>query len=73
MKILTLIPKKIKETYQIEKRKNCMEVHSPAYINIQFDKEFRITQNEETINFKNSKCCVSVWKKRKIQHITIYY
>ncbi len=73
MKVLTLIPKKIKETYQIYKRKDCIEVHFPAYVNIQFDKEFKITQNKETIAIINDKCCVTLWKKIKEQHITIYY
>ena len=73
MKALSLIPKKIKETYQIEKRKNCIEVHSPAYINIQFDKDFRIVKDGVTITIKNSKCCVSLWVERKILHIAIYY
>ena len=73
MKTLSLIPKKVKETYQIEKRKDCIEVHSPAYVNIQFDKEFEIVKDGTTIIIKNSKCCVSLWIEIKIQHITIYY
>ena len=73
MKTISLIPKKVKETYEIEKRKNCIEVHSPAYVNIEFDKDFGIVKDKTIITIKNSKCCVSLWLERKIQHITIYY
>ena len=72
MKTISLIPQKVKKTYRIRKRGNYIEVRSPAYVNIDCDKEFKITKNEEVIIFKNSKCRITLWKKVKMQHITIY-
>lgn len=72
MKALSLIPKKIKEMYNIEREKDGIKVHCPAFVNIDFDKNFKVFQDESSIVIKNSKCVVSLWKKQFIQHITIY-
>ena len=73
MKALTLLPKKIKETYTIVKRKKCIEVHSPAYINIEFDDRFRISTNGITFTIENSKVCVILWIDRVIMHTTVFH
>jgi len=73
MKALTLLPKKIKETYTIVKRKECIEVHSPAYINIEFDDEFRISTNGTAYSIQNSKVCVHLWIDIINMHTTVYY
>ena len=72
MKTLSLIPKKVKETYQIDKHKNSIDVHSPAYVNIEFDERFKVFQDNSTFMIKNNKCIVNLWKKSKKMHITIY-
>ena len=72
MKTLSLIPKKVKETYQICKRKDCISVHSPTYVNIDFDKKFRITRTDFTIDIQNDKCIVSLYLRFKNVHITIF-
>lgn len=72
MKVLKLIPKKIKEIYQITKQENCIEIYSPAYVNIDFDVAFIIGKDKFTIFIKNNRCNVSLWKKVKKMHITIY-
>ena len=72
MKALTLIPKKIKDTYQIEKYKNSLKVYKPAYVNIDFDENFRIRKNEINISIENKKCIVTLWRKIIRQHITLY-
>ena len=72
MEILTLIPKNVKETYQIDKHKDCISVHSPVYVNIDFDKEFKITRRDYTIDIQNDKCIVSLYLGHKNIHITIF-
>jgi len=72
MKALTLIPKNVKEEYQIGKYKNGIDINSPVYINIEFDDRFEIANGEITVDIKNSKCIVSLWKKTFLMHVTIY-
>ena len=72
MKALTLIPKNVKEEYQIGKYKNGIDINSPVYINIEFDDRFEIANGKITVDIKNSKCIVSLWKRMKTMHVTIY-
>ena len=72
MKTLSLIPKKVRNTYQIMKRSGSIEVHTPCYVNIDFDEDFKIVNTGTTIDIKNDKCIVSVWKDVKNMHVTIY-
>ena len=72
MKALSLIPKKVKEIYQIYKHENCIEVHSPSYVNINFDERFKVSQDSSTFMIQNDKCIVNLWKKSKRMHVTIY-
>ena len=72
MKALTLIPKKIKETYQIVKWSGNLSIHTPCYVNINFDKRFKITKDEREIIIRNSKCVVCLSLKKKWIHITIF-
>jgi len=72
MKAMTLIPKEIKKTYQIEKYENAITIDHPAYINIDIDDKFEIKNGRATVDIINSKCHVSLWKKTFLMHITIY-
>ena len=72
MKAMTLIPKKIKQKYDIKKHENKISVHKPAYINIDFDERFRIEDNGIALDIINSKCHISLWKKTFMMHITIF-
>jgi len=72
MKVLSLIPKKVQKTYDIERDKNCIEIHSPVYVNIDFDDSFRIEKDYYTVSIKNSKCVVSLYLNTFNVHITIY-
>ncbi len=72
MKALTLIPKKVKETYHVQKCKNCIEIHLPMYVNIDFDERFEITKNEYEIRIRNKQCAVSLYLYKKYVHITIF-
>ena len=72
MKAMTLIPKKIKQKYGIEEYEDKISVHKPAYVNIDFDEEFRIENDSIAIDIINSKCHISLWKKTFMMHITIF-
>lgn len=73
MKALTLLPKKIKETYHITKDEKHIHINSPAYINIEFDERFRIEKNEITYSIANSKVCVALWIETKNMHVTVFF
>jgi len=72
MKAMTLIPKKIKQKYDIKKHENKISVHKPAYVNIDFDERFEIINGKISVEIKNSKCHISLWKKTFMMHITIF-
>ena len=72
MKALSLIPKKVKETYHVRKRKDCIEVHSPIYVNIDFDERFEITKHKDEIKIRNDKCVVCLYLYIEYIHITIF-
>ena len=72
MKALTLIPKQIKKDYGITKYKDAITITNPAFVNIDFDDRFEIANSEITVDIKNSKCIVSLWKKTFMMHVTIY-
>ena len=72
MKALILIPKKIKKDYLIRRYEDHVAVNSPTYININFDNGFEITNGKITVDIKNNKCIVYLWKKVFNMHVTIY-
>ena len=72
MKALALIPKQIKKEYGIRKYKDSIGITDPAHITIEFDDRFEIANGEITVDIKNSKCIVSLWKKTFIMHVTIF-
>ncbi len=71
MKALTLLPKKIKKMYLIHREKDCIAVHNPAYININFDDNFKIYKSACTWVIQNDKVIVALWLKVKIMHVTV--
>jgi len=72
MKAMTLIPDKIQKKYQIRKHKDCISVYNPATISIYFDDQFEIKTCETTIDIRNDKCCVSLYRRVFMMIITIY-
>lgn len=72
MKALTLLPKEIKSRYLIIRQKDCVEVHVPSYINIDFDERFCVESNETVHMIKNSKVCVTLWNDVDYMHVTVY-
>ena len=72
MKVISLIPKKVRQTYQITKHDNSVSISNPAFINIRFDESFKIINGKITLDIKNDKCIVFLWKDLKIMSITIY-
>ena len=72
MRALTLIPKKVRETYQIFKNDDNLSINDPCFVHIDFDETFKITQDKYTINIENDKCLVSLYLYKKYVHITIF-
>jgi len=72
MKALTLIPKKIKDIHLIQKTKDGLAIHKPAYVNIDFDEGFEIEKRENCIIISNKKCLVTLWRVGYGLHITIF-
>ena len=72
MKVLSLIPKKVQKTYQIKKWETNLSINHPCYVNIEFDKYFKITKTETEIRIQNYKCAVTLYLKTLYVHITIY-
>ncbi len=72
MRALTLIPKEVKKTYHVRKRKDCLEVHLPVYVHIDFDERFEITKHNTEIKIRNDKCVVCLYLYKTYIHITIF-
>ncbi len=72
MKSLSLIPKEVRETYQIVKWDSNLSIHDPCYVNINFDKRFKITKDEYDIIIRNDRCVVCLSLYKKYVHITIF-
>ena len=72
MKALTLIPKNVKEEYQIGKYKNGIDINSPVYINIEFDDRFEIINSSIAVKIRNNRCSITLWKKTFLMHVTIF-
>ncbi len=72
MKALTLIPKKVRDTYQITRQDDCLSINDPCFVHIDFDKEFKIINTISTISIKNDKCIVFLNLHYKYVHITIF-
>ena len=70
-KVLKHVPKKIKQEYRVDDYKKEVHIHEPAYINIDKDVNFRISQSERTLRIGNSKIIVTLWKNIKNMHVTI--
>lgn len=50
-----------------------VQLNIPAYINIDIDEKFQISQGTLTYTIKNSKVCVTVYKDETVHsHITVY-
>lgn len=70
--LLKKVGKDMISTYDIEKRFDGIIVYKPSFINIKFDERFAVEDdNEYTIQIRNSKVIVTLWKKSKIMHTTV--
>lgn len=50
-----------------------ISLHLPAFVSLDVDDKFEITENDITYSFKNRKAVVTVWKDEGVSaHITIY-
>jgi len=67
----TIISRKLRSLYSISIKKDTVIIGSPAFVNIDKDDGFEITQNETVLRISNSKVLVTLWKSFKMQHITI--
>ena len=72
MKALTLIPKQIKKDYGIIKYEDSIAINYPAYVTVDFDNNFEIINGNLSVDIKNSKCIVCLWKRTFNMHVTIY-
>ena len=72
MKTISLIPKKVRDTYKISKYKNSVVISDPASVHVYLDESFEIINGETTLDIRNDKCVVFLWKDVKIMHVTIY-
>ena len=72
MKVLTLLPKEIKDKYYIERENDALHLHTFGYINIDIDEKFSVTDEGTTWAIRNSRVCVTLWKKNITRHITVY-
>ena len=72
MKILALLPKKIKKLYRIEKYKNSILIHHPVFVNIDINENFELRELFDTYSFYNEKCIVVIWKHVLGLHVTIF-
>jgi len=72
MKALTLIPKKVKKTYDIERTKTGLNIHQPVYVNVNFDERFRIEEDKVSIEIINERCWITLYKSLSKPHITIF-
>lgn len=72
MKALSLLPKEIKKAYDIKRIANQINIHDPAYINVDMDSRFRIETDGITYSVANSKVKVNLWIDCKIMHTTVF-
>jgi len=72
MKAMTLISREIKKNYGIDRNKQGLHIHKPAYINIDFDEMFEIKEDKYCFTIQNKRCIVSLFKGSIRLHITIF-
>ena len=71
------LPTEIKNKYniRINNKKDALVfefINNSGYVHIDFDRSFKITSDKATINIKNKKMFMSVWKNNYIWHLTVY-
>jgi acetate kinase len=72
MKAMTLIPEKVKKDYRIRRTEHGISIHHPAYVNVDFDKDFHIDFNEITCHVGNGKVQVTLWRRCEFMHVAIF-
>jgi len=73
MKTKVRLPKELKEMYNIEIKRESINVHRPAFVSIKRDENFRIEKDEKAYRIYNNVICVSLWMGTQIEHITVFY
>lgn len=76
-KILSKIPKEIKNKYRIRNqwrnpKDRFIEIHNPSYINIDDDGHLEVTERQSVFCIQNNKVSVSLWKNDISMHTTVY-
>jgi hypothetical protein len=71
---LEKISEEIRKKYQIEVYEGQEDVfiHEPTCINISYAKMFEVEEREESFWIENEKVLVTIWKKLKMMHVTIF-
>ena len=66
------ISKRIIDMYDINIGNEQITVQNPSYINIYIDNRFKIVNTEHVIRISNNRVSVTLWKRNKIMHITVF-
>lgn len=69
--IKAALAKGMESKYRIAFNRGSVSIHNPAYVNIEYDNEFKVEDGDAAIRIYNSKVIVSLWKNPLIEHITI--
>ena len=76
---LNKIPDKTKNKYNIEEYQGIKKIyqgvviHKPSVINIMFNKDFNVREDDFTITISNKKISIILWKESYNMHTTVYY
>ena len=66
------ISKRIRNMYRIEINDHEVIINTPAYIQINIDNRFKIENTKHVIRVINDKVHVTLWKRSKFMHITVF-
>lgn len=76
LRLFDKIPDSVKAMYRLrfdtDSEYPFIAVNTPSFINIQIYPELELETNDTTITLRNRKINVSLWRKNKIMHITVY-
>jgi len=70
--IMVDIPIEMQITYGIKVEEKRIYINSPAYISIEYDEKFAINKGGSTIEIRNKKVSVELFRNFTDMHITVF-
>ena len=65
------LTEEIRKMYRIKIYEEYLHIYHPAFISIRFDESFDIRERGSTIEIRNSKALITLWKNTDVMSIVI--